>query len=129
MIDQNLCQKCNGMQVSTEFLLMGLISEEPASKTGFYSSGITIDKARTAVEALQERSRQADGLSLSSPAPELPFSRDAKRVFESAAEVLCSIMWHFVCTLAFASVGTLSYTLVPEEHAEREGGKDIWKWC
>ncbi len=68
---------------------MGLISEEPASKTGFYNSGITIDRARTAVEALQERSRQADGPSLSSPAPELPFSRDAKRVFETAAEVLC----------------------------------------
>lgn len=92
---------CNGVQVSTEFLLMGLISEEPASKTGFYSSGITIDKARAAVEALQERTRQTDGPSLSSPAPELPFSRDAKHVFESAAEVLCFSMWHSFCIPLF----------------------------
>lgn len=75
------------LQVSTEFLLMGLLSEEPPSKTGFYGSGITLDKARTAVEALQERARQADGRSSAGPTQELPFSRDAKRVFETAAEV------------------------------------------
>ena len=75
-------------QVSTEFLLMGFISEEPASKTGFYGSGITLDKVRAAVEALQDPNRPADGRPLSGPqTQDLPFSHDAKRVFETAAAV------------------------------------------
>ncbi|EIE27350.1 ATP-dependent Clp protease ATPase subunit [Coccomyxa subellipsoidea C-169] len=116
-------------EVSTEFLLMGLISEEPASKTGFYNSGITIDRARTAVEALQERSRQADGSSLSSPAPELPFSRDAKRVFETAAEEARKLGHNYISpehvVLALFSVGNVGAKQVIEKLGLTDGGKAI----
>ena len=77
------------LQVSPEFLLLGLIhTEEPISKEGpgFYGSGITLDRARTAMEALHGRMRQENSRKLSSH-PHMPFSRDAQRVFESAAEV------------------------------------------
>lgn len=80
------------LQVSTEFLLLGLLSEEPVSKTGFYGSGITIDSARTAVDALQDRTRQGEARSFSVPNQELPFSRDSKRVFETAAAVSNSLL-------------------------------------
>lgn len=78
------------LQVSPEFLLLGLINaEEPASTqgAGFYGSGITLDKARTAMEALHGRLRHEDGRKLSSHS-HMPFSRDAQRVYETAAEVL-----------------------------------------
>ncbi len=52
---------------------------------GFYGSGITMDKARAAVEALQEQKQQAEGKT-SAPTADLPFGRDSKRIFESAAE-------------------------------------------
>ena len=52
---------------------------------GFYGSGITMDKARAAVEALQEQKQQAEGKT-SAPVADLPFGRDSKRIFESAAE-------------------------------------------
>jgi hypothetical protein len=103
------------VQVSTEFLLLGLMAEEPASKKGFYGSGITIDSARAAVDALQDRSRQAEGRSFSVPNQELPFSRDSKRVFETAAAVSKEISswrylvpnWHFqcMCQLSFLCAG------------------------
>ena len=54
-----------------------------ALQVGFYGSGITMDKARPAVEALQEQKRQPEGKGPS----DLPFGRDSKRIFESAAEV------------------------------------------
>ena len=54
-------------------------------QVGFYGSGITMDKARAAVEALQDQKDKAEGKT-SSPAPDLPFGRDSKRIFESAAE-------------------------------------------
>ena len=54
-----------------------------ALQVGFYGSGITMDKARAAVEALQEQKRQPEGKAPS----DLPFGRDSKRIFESAAEV------------------------------------------
>lgn len=44
-----------------------------------------MDRARAAVEALQEQKQQAEGKT-GSPAPDLPFGRDSKRIFESAAE-------------------------------------------
>ena len=44
-----------------------------------------MDKARAAVEALQDQKQQAEGKA-SSPTPDLPFGRDSKRIFESAAE-------------------------------------------
>ncbi len=52
---------------------------------GFYGSGITMDKARAAVEALQEQKQQAEGKT-SAPTADLPFGRDSKLIFESAAE-------------------------------------------
>ena len=67
---------------------MGFISEEPASKTGFYGSGITLERVRAAVEALQDPNRAPDARPLAGPqAQDLPFSHDAKRVFETAAAV------------------------------------------
>ena len=63
-------------------------------QVGFYGSGITMDKARAAVEALQAQKEQAEGKT-SSPAPDLPFGRDSKRIFESAAEVRPTYRLHF----------------------------------
>ncbi len=62
---RSYCSACNAVQV------------------GFYGSGITMDKARAAVEGLQEPKRQLEGKGPS----DLPFGRDSKRIFESAAEV------------------------------------------
>ncbi|CAL5223254.1 g5736 [Coccomyxa viridis] len=85
MLAQNFAQKMGASETSAEYLFLGLLSEEPASKVGFYGSGITMDKARAAVEALQEQKQQAEGKT-SAPTADLPFGRDSKRIFESAAE-------------------------------------------
>lgn len=45
-----------------------------------------MDRARAAVEALQEQKHKAEGKP-STPTADLPFGRDSKRIFESAAEV------------------------------------------
>ncbi|CAK0784796.1 hypothetical protein CVIRNUC_008000 [Coccomyxa viridis] len=84
MLAQNFAQKMGASETSAEYLFLGLLSEEPASKVGFYGSGITMDKARAAVEALQDQKQQGEGKA--APTPDLPFGRDSKRIFESAAE-------------------------------------------
>ena len=62
-----------------------LLRRQDALQAGFYGSGITMDKARAAVEALQDQKQQGEGRA--APTPDLPFGRDSKRIFESAAEV------------------------------------------
>jgi len=60
--------------------------QQGTSQVGFYGSGITLDKARAAVEVMQEQKQQAEGKA-NAPISDLPFGRDSKRIFESAAEV------------------------------------------
>ena len=62
-----------------------LLRQQNTLQAGFYGSGITMDKARAVVEALQDRKQQGKGKA--TPSPDLPFGRDSKRIFESAAEV------------------------------------------
>ena len=62
-----------------------MLRRQGALQAGFYGSGITMDKARAAVEALQDQKQQGEGRA--APTPDLPFGRDSKRIFESAAEV------------------------------------------
>lgn len=85
---------------------MGFVEKEPASRTGFYGSGITVDKVRNAVAALQDpaRLREPRAALLGPETQELPFSRDAKRVFEKAAAVrslplCCFFMPSSLCTV------------------------------
>ncbi len=111
-------------QASTEFLLMGFVEKEPPSKTGFYGSGVTVDKVRNAVEALQDplRLREPRSALLGPETQELPFSRDAKRVFEKAAAVrsllllCCCCCWCFMYLLhSVAAVANCSTSM----HASR----------
>lgn len=81
-------------------------------QVGFYGSGITMDKARAAVEALQDQKQQGEGKA--APTPDLPFGRDSKRIFESAAEVRPSETCSHIHT---------------EEASQLEKGSDAQEWC
>jgi ATP-dependent Clp protease ATP-binding subunit ClpC len=69
-------------QVTTEHVLLGLISEAAASKAGgFLNSGLTPDRARAAVEALGGRGMALD------TGGNIPFSREVRKTFEAATSV------------------------------------------
>ncbi|BDA47991.1 ATP-dependent Clp protease ATP-binding subunit ClpA homolog [Coccomyxa sp. Obi] len=131
MLAQDYASRMNATEVSPEFLLLGLIhTEEPVSREGpgFYGSGITLDKARTAMEALHGRMRQEDSRKLSSH-PHMPFSRDAKRVFESAAEEARKLGQNYITpehvVLALLTVGNAGTKKVIERMGLKDGGKAI----
>lgn len=68
-------------QVETEHILLGLIAEENSSKNGYLNSGLSIERAKAAVELLAGKKRPiATGDSI-------PFSRDVRRIFEAATNV------------------------------------------
>ncbi|KHN31234.1 Chaperone protein ClpD, chloroplastic [Glycine soja] len=64
--------------VYTQHLLLGLIAEEDRSSDGFLASGVTVEKAREVVRSV------------------VPFSVNAKRVFEAAFEYSKSLGHKFV---------------------------------
>lgn len=74
--------------MGTEHLLLGLIAED-AGRTGFYGTGVTVQRARESVKQQSGRRRQK-----ASPSNELPFSRNAKNVFEAALVVRPAAILH-----------------------------------
>ncbi|KAG5035818.1 hypothetical protein AAZX31_04G185800 [Glycine max] len=92
--------------VYTQHLLLGLIAEEDRSSDGFLASGVTVEKAREVVRSVWHRNSFAragsgaaragvDGDSKVS-ATQVPFSVNAKRVFEAAFEYSKSLGHKFV---------------------------------
>ncbi|RZC17494.1 chaperone protein ClpD, chloroplastic-like [Glycine soja] len=92
--------------VYTQHLLLGLIAEEDRSSDGFLASGVTVEKAREVVRSVWHRNSFAragsgaaragvDGDSKAS-ATQVPFSVNAKRVFEAAFEYSKSLGHKFV---------------------------------
>ncbi|KHN09691.1 Chaperone protein ClpD, chloroplastic [Glycine soja] len=86
--------------VYTQHLLLGLIAEEDRSTDGFLASGVTVEKAREVVRSVWAGSGAAragvddDGSKAS--ATQVPFSVNAKRVFEAAFEYSKSLGHKFV---------------------------------
>jgi hypothetical protein len=69
-------------QVTTEHVLLGLVSEDAAaSKHGYMGSGLTPEAALAAVEALGGRRRPIPG------DDNIPFAREVRKVFEAATAV------------------------------------------
>lgn len=68
-------------QVTTEHVLLGLVAEETGSKNGFLNSGLTVEKARAAVESLSGKRKP------NSTHDNIPFSREVRKTFEAATNV------------------------------------------
>jgi len=68
-------------QVTTEHVLLGLITEDTSSKNGFLNSGITAEKARAAVQSLSGKRKPI------STTDSIPFSREVRKTFEAATNV------------------------------------------
>lgn len=87
--------------VFTQHLLLGLIFED-RSPDGFLGSGVTIEKAREAVQSIwkggDDDEPSTAGSSVSSPrsATDIPFSVSTKRVFEAAVEYSRSMGYNFI---------------------------------
>mmetsp|Transcript_10026 Transcript_10026/g.21446 ORF Transcript_10026/g.21446 Transcript_10026/m.21446 type:complete len:958 (+) Transcript_10026:149-3022(+) len=79
MISQQEAKLLGASEVNTEHILLGLISEETISKNGYLNSGLTAERAKTAVESLFGKKRP-----LSSTENSIPFSREVRRTFEAA---------------------------------------------
>jgi hypothetical protein len=62
-------------------VLLGLIAEDTSSKHGFMNSGLTVEKARSAVETLSGRRKPI------STHDNIPFSREVRKTFEAATNV------------------------------------------
>jgi hypothetical protein len=69
------------VQVNTEHILLGLVEEESLSKNGYLNSGLSSENARAAVEAMFGRKRPV------SNGESIPFSREVRKMFESATLV------------------------------------------
>lgn len=68
-------------QVTTEHVLLGLITEDTSSKNGFLNSGLTAEKARAAVQSLSGKRKPI------STTDSIPFSREVRKTFEAATNV------------------------------------------
>ncbi|CAJ1974732.1 unnamed protein product [Sphenostylis stenocarpa] len=85
--------------VYTQHLLLGLVAEEDRSSDGFLGSGITAEKAREVVRGVWHRNSSARGGvgdDNKTSATQVPFSVNAKRVFEAAVEYSKSLGHKFV---------------------------------
>lgn len=69
------------MQVNTEHILLGLVTEESLSKNGYLNSGVSAERAKAAVEALYGRKRPVN------TGESIPFSREVRKMFEAATHV------------------------------------------
>ena len=63
-------------------MLLGLIAEDTSSKAGFMNSGLTVDRARSAVVALSGGKRKPH-----TGSDNIPFSREVRKTFEAATNV------------------------------------------
>lgn len=78
MLGQQSAKELGATEVSTEHILLGLISEENVSKNGYLNSGMTAERARMAVEEITGKRRpQASNETII-------FSRGVRRTFEAA---------------------------------------------
>jgi hypothetical protein len=69
-------------QVTTEHVLLGLVSEDAASsKHGYLGCGLTPEAAYAAVETLSGRRHPVGGEG------HIPFAREVRKVFEAATSV------------------------------------------
>lgn len=85
--------------VYTQHLLLGLVAEEDRSSDGFLASGIAVEKAREVVRNIWHRNSSARGGvndDHKTSATQVPFSVNAKRVFEAAVEYSKSLGHKFV---------------------------------
>lgn len=71
-------QELGASEVSTEHILIGLISEDNSSKNGYLNTGLTIEKVRSSVEELNGRKRPQ------ATSETIIFSRGVRRTFELA---------------------------------------------
>ncbi|WIA36448.1 hypothetical protein OEZ86_007755 [Tetradesmus obliquus] len=78
MIAQQEAKNMGAPEVTTEHVLLGLIAEDTSSKHGFMNSGLTVEKARAAVETLSGRRKPI------STHDNIPFSREVRKTFEAA---------------------------------------------
>lgn len=74
-------------QVTAQHILLGLIAEG-STRDGYMGTSITLEGAREIIEGMSSKQKKRE-------VKELPFSRDSKRVFETALTVtsrvgLCS---------------------------------------
>lgn len=109
LFSQREAQALGKEVVFTQHLLLGLIAEEESSPEGFLASGITIDKAREAVRSiwhLKDSSSATSGTNddddgddkkaASVPFHHIPFSINAKRVFEAAVDYSKNLGHNFI---------------------------------
>jgi ATP-dependent Clp protease ATP-binding subunit ClpC len=68
-------------QVTTEHVLLGIITEDTSSKNGYLNSGLTAEKARAAVQSLSGKRKPI------STTDSIPFSREVRKTFEAATNV------------------------------------------
>jgi ATP-dependent Clp protease ATP-binding subunit ClpA len=89
-------------QVTTEHVLLGLIAEDTNSKHGFMNSGLTAEKARSAVETLSGRRKPI------STHDNIPFSREVRKTFEAATNVSsscsCCLLYMHACAARIAAL-------------------------
>lgn len=72
---------CGCSQVGTEHVLLGLVAEDNLSKHGYLNSGLTLEAARTGVEANFGKKRSL------TTNDAIPFSREVRKNFELATSV------------------------------------------
>lgn len=78
MFAQQEAKNLGAPEVTTEHVLLGLITEDTSSKNGFLNSGITAEKARAAVQSLSGKRKPI------STTDSIPFSREVRKTFEAA---------------------------------------------
>nr|KYP69510.1 hypothetical protein KK1_008701 [Cajanus cajan] len=90
--------------VYAQHLLLGLVAEEDRSSDGFLASGVTVEKAREVVRGIWHRNGSGHGAARvarggvddRASGAQVPFSVNAKRVFEAAVEYSKSLGHKFV---------------------------------
>lgn len=75
------------LQVTTEHVLLGLITEDTSSKNGFLNSGLTAEKARAAVQSLSGKRKPSHNTEQT-----VPFSREVRKTFEAATNVSAGLL-------------------------------------
>lgn len=68
-------------EVTIVHVLLGLISEDTASKNGYLESGLTTERARAAAEKIYGKRKPLAG------DDNMPFSREVRKTFEAATNV------------------------------------------
>lgn len=87
--------------MGTEHVLLGLVAEDTLSKHGYLNSGLTLEAARTAVEASFGKKRAL------STNDAIPFSREVRKNFELATSVSAlqaGFLACLLCTLSCCAV-------------------------